>query len=105
MGKSDQHKKLVEPSGEKTLDFLIGAIWEGMSRKRDPQIPLIPCKRRRSVFTWVYIGSKKKNFDIDFPAKLGNFKTHLFFHQKKIIFWSDPTFKKSQKFNFYRVQA
>ena len=37
MGKSDQHKKLVETSGEKTLDFLIGVIWEGMSRKRYAQ--------------------------------------------------------------------
>ena len=86
MGKSDQHKKLVERSGEKTLDLFIGAVWEGMSQKRYPQIPLIPCKRRVSVFTWVYIGSKKKNFDIDFPAKLGHFKTLLFFSQKKIIF-------------------
>ena len=37
MGKSDQHKKLVETSGEKKLDFFIGAVWEGMSQKRDPQ--------------------------------------------------------------------
>ena len=37
MGKSDQHKKLVETSGEKTLDFLIGVIWEGMSQKRHAQ--------------------------------------------------------------------
>ena len=29
MGKSDQHKKLVETSGEKSLDFLIGAVPEG----------------------------------------------------------------------------
>ena len=29
MGKSDQHKKLVETSGEKTLDFRIGADPEG----------------------------------------------------------------------------
>jgi len=48
---------------------------------------------------------KKKNFDIDFPAKLGNFKTLLFFHQKKKKNWTDPTFKKSQKLNFHRVQA
>ena len=99
MGKSDQHKKLVETSGEKTLDFLIGAIWEGMSRKRDPQIPLIPCKRRVSVFTWVYTGSKKKKIDIDFPAKLGNFKTLLFFHQKKKkLDW--PDFQKIAKIQF-----
>ena len=29
MDKSDQHKKLVERSGEKTLDLFIGAIPEG----------------------------------------------------------------------------
>ena len=83
MGKSDQHKKLVETCGEKTLDFLIGAVPEGGGQKPNPQIPLITCKRRVSVFTWVYRGSKKKNFDIDFPAKLGHFETLLFFHTKK----------------------
>ena len=60
MDKSDQHKKLVETSGEKTLDFLIGAVPEGGGQKPNPQIPLITCKRRVSVFTWVYRGSKKK---------------------------------------------
>ena len=99
MGKSDQHKKLVETSGKKTLDFFIGAVWEGMSQKRHQQIPLIPCKRRESVFTWVYIGSKKKNFDIDFPAKLGHFKTLFYFHQKK-YFFSQPTFEKITKIPF-----
>ena len=29
MDKSDQHKKLVETSGEKTLEYLIGAVPEG----------------------------------------------------------------------------
>ena len=105
MDKSDQHKKLVETSGEKTLDFLIGVIWEGMSRKRYAQnFPYTMQASRVSFHLGVY-RVKKKNVDIDFPAKLGNLKTHLFFHKKKIIFWSYPTFKKSQKFNFYRVQA
>ena len=82
MGKSDQHKKLVETSGEKTLDFLIGAVREGMSQKRDTQNSPYTMQASRVSFTWVYRGSKKKNFDIDFPAKLDHFET-LFFHQKK----------------------
>ena len=105
MGKSDQHKKLVERCGEKTLDFLIGAVWEGMSQKRHPQIPLIPCKRRESVFTWVYIGSKKKNFSSIFLAILGNSKTFLFLKKKKVFFLSCHPFKNSQKLEFFRVQA
>merc|ERR1712081_121144 len=78
----------------------------GVGKNVTHKIPLIPCKRRESVFTWVYIGSnKKKNFDIDFPTKLGNFKTLLFFHQKFFFSSSDETFKKSQKMQFFPVQA
>ena len=106
MGKSDQHKKLVERSGEKTLNFLIGADPEGGGAKTlHTKIPLIPCKRRVSVFTWVYRGSKKKKIILIFPPNWAILRHICFFTKKKIIFWSDPTFKKSQKFNFYRVQA
>ena len=105
MGKSDQHKKLLERSGEKTLDFLIGVIWEGMSRKRYAQnFPYTMQASRVSIHLGVY-RVKKKNFLSIFLAKLSNSKTLLFFHQKNIFFWCDPTFKNSQKFNFYRVQA
>ena len=37
MDKSDQHKKLVETSGERKIDLLIGADPEGGGQKRDPQ--------------------------------------------------------------------
>ena len=60
MGKSDQHKKLVETSGEKTLDFLIGVIWEGMSQKRHAQNSPYTMQASQVRFTWVYRGSKKK---------------------------------------------
>ena len=99
MGKSDQHKKLLERSGEKTLDFLIGVIWEGMSQKRHAQNSPYTMQASQVRFTWVYRGSKKKNFDIDFPAKLGHFKTLFYFHQKN-IFFSQPTFEKITKIPF-----
>jgi len=83
MGKSDQHKKLVETSGEKTLDFLIGADPEGGYAKTwHTNSPYTMQASRVSIHLDVY-RVKKKNFDIDFPAKLGNFKTHLFFQEKK----------------------
>ena len=82
MGKIDQHKKLVETSGEKTLDFLIGVIWEGMSQKRHAQNSPYTMQASRVSFNLGVYRVKKKNFDIDFPAKLGNFKTLLFFHKK-----------------------
>ena len=63
MGKSDQHKKLVETSGEKTLDFLIGVIWEGMSRKRYAQnFPYTMQASRVSFHLGVYRVKKKKLF-------------------------------------------
>ena len=37
MDKSDQHKKLVETSGERKIDLLIGADPEGGGQKRHPQ--------------------------------------------------------------------
>ena len=61
MGKSDQHKKLVETSGEKTLDFFIGAVWEGMSQKRYTQISSYTMQASRVSFhLGVYRVKKKK---------------------------------------------
>ena len=61
MGKSDQHKKLVERSGEKTLDLFIGAVWEGMSQKRDTQnSPYTMQASRVSFNLGVYRVKKKK---------------------------------------------
>merc|ERR1711989_64452 len=96
MGKSDQHKKLVETSGEITLDVLIGADPEGGTLKRDTQIPLIPCKRRESVFTWIYIGSKKKTLISIFPPNWAILRHFCFFTKKKKN-WSDLTLKKNSK--------
>merc|ERR1711954_396378 len=87
MGKSDQHKKLVERSGEKTLDLFIGADPEGGTQKRDTKIPLIPCKRRESVFTWVYVGSKKKKTVHQFFSPYWAILRHFLFFQKKKIFF------------------
>merc|ERR1711954_329659 len=68
MGKSDQHKKLLERSGEKTLDFLIGAVWEGMSQKRDTQnSPYTMQASRVSFNLGVYRVKKKKTFISIFP--------------------------------------
>ena len=53
---------------------------------------------RVSFHLGVYRVKKKKTFDIDFPAKLGNFKTLLFFHQKKKMDW--PDFQKIAKNQF-----
>ena len=104
MGKSDQHKKLLERSGEKTLDFLIGAVWEGMSQKRDTQNSPYTMQASRVSFNLGVYRVKKKNFHINYPAKLGNFKTLFFLHQFLFFFfWFDPTFKKSQKLHFFRV--
>ena len=98
MGKSDQHKKLLERSGEKTLDFLIGAVWEGMSRKRYTQnSPYTMQASRVIIHLGVYRVKKEKNFLPFFLAKLGNFKTLLFFHQKKNIFLVGPNFQKITK--------
>ena len=88
MGKSDQHKKLLERSGEKTLDFLIGAVWEGMSQKRDTQNSSYTMQASRVSFNLGVYRVKKKNFHIVFPAKLGNSKTFLFFQKKRVFFWS-----------------
>ena len=57
-----------------------------------------------SVLTWVYIGSKKKNFDIDFPAKLGHFKTLFYFHQKKYFFFSTNIWKNHKNSIFARCR-
>ena len=90
---------------KKTLDFLIGADPEGgYAKTLHTNSPYTMQASRVSIHLDVY-RVKKKNFDIDFPAKLGNFKTLLFFHQKKNIFSSDETFKKSQKMQFFPVQA
>ena len=73
MGKSDQHKKLVETSGEKTLDFLIGVIWEGMSRKRYAQnFPYTMQASRVSFHLGVYRVKKKKLF-FNFSCHNGQF--------------------------------
>ena len=53
MGKSDQHKKLVETSGEKKIDLFIGADPEGGGQKRDLQkFPLY----HASVASQFYLG-------------------------------------------------
>ena len=105
MGKSDQHKKLLERSGEKTLDFLIGAVWEGMSQKRDTQnSPYTMQASRVSFNLGVYRVKKKKTFISIFPPNWAILRHFCFFTKKKKN-WTDPTFKKSQKLNFHRVQA
>ena len=97
MGKSDQHKKLVETSGEKTLDFLIGADPEGGYAKTwHTNSPYTMQASRVSIHLDVY-RVKKKKIDIDFPAKLGNFKTLFYFHH---FFFSQPTFEKITKMPF-----
>ena len=105
MGKSDQHKKLVERSGEKKLDLFIGADPEGgYAKTSHTNSPYTMQASRVSIHLDVYRVKKRKNFSI-FLAKLGNPKTLSFFHQQKIFFWSGLTFKKSQKLEFFRVQA
>ena len=100
MGKSDQHKKLVERSGEKTLNFLIGAVREGMSQKRDTQnSPYTMQASRVSFHLGVYRVKKKKNISI-FPAKLGNSKTLLFFKKKKYFFGLSRPSKIRKNWNF-----
>ena len=100
MGKSDQHKQLVETSGEKTLDFLIGVIWEGMSRKRYAQnFPYTMQASRVSFHLGVY-RVKKKIFLSIFPAKLGNSKTLLFFSHKKYFFGLSRPSKIRKNWNF-----
>ena len=75
MGKIDQHKKLVETSGEKTLDFLIGADPEGGWAKTSHTNSPYTMQASRVSFHLGVCRVKKKNFDIDFLAKLGHFKT------------------------------
>ena len=50
-------------------------------------------------------GQKKKNVLIIFVDDLGHFKHFIFFSLKKLFFLVRPTFKKSQNFYFFRVQA
>ena len=62
MGKSDQHKKLVETSGEKTLNFLIGADPEGGGQKRyTPKFPLYHASVACQFSLGCIEGQKKKN--------------------------------------------
>ena len=106
MGKSDQHKKLVETSGEKTLDFLIGADPEGgYAKTSHTNSPYTMQASRVSIHLDVCRVKKRKKLLSIFLAKLGNPKTLSFFHQQKIFFWSGLTFKKLQKLEFFRVQA
>ena len=98
MGKSDQHKKLVERSGEKTFYLFIGADPEGgWAKTSHTNSPYTMQASRVSFHLGVYRVKKKKNFLPFFLAKLGNFKTLLFFHQKKNIFLVGPNFQKITK--------
>merc|ERR1712175_43949 len=83
MGKSDQHKKLLERSGEKTLDFLIGAVWEGMSQKRDTQNSPYTMQASRVSFNLGVYRVKKKTFISIFPPNWAILRHFCFFHQKK----------------------
>ena len=101
MGKSDQHKKLVETSGEKTLDFLIGADPEGGYAKTwHTNSPYTMQASRVSIHLGVYRVKKKKNFSSIFLAILGNSKTFLFF-QKKNIFLVWPDLQKFAKIGIF----
>jgi len=63
MGKSDQHKKLVERSGEKTLDLFIGADPEGGYPKTwHKNSPYTMQASRVSIHLGVYRVKKKKLF-------------------------------------------
>ena len=73
MGKSDQHKKLLERSGEKTLDFLIGAVWEGMSQKRDTQNSSYTMQASRVSFNLGVYRVKKKKLSYRFSRQIGQF--------------------------------
>ena len=73
MGKSDQHKKLVETSGEKTLDFLIGVIWEGMSQKRHAQNSPYTMQASRVSFNLGVYRVKKKKKSYQFSRQIGQF--------------------------------
>ena len=86
MDKSDQHKKLVETSGEKTLDFLIGVIWEGMSQKRHAQNSPYTMQASQVRFTWVYRGSKKKTLISIFPPNWAILRHFCFFTKKNNFF-------------------
>ena len=61
MGKIDQHKKLVETSGEKTLDLFIGAIPEGgWAKTLHKNSPYTMQASRVSFHLGVYRVKKKK---------------------------------------------
>ena len=74
MGKSDQHKKLVETSGEKTLDFLIGADPEGGYAKTwHTNSPYTMQASRVSIHLDVYKVKKKKKLWYRFSRQIGQF--------------------------------
>ena len=101
MGKSDQHKKLVETSGEKTLDFLIGADPEGgYAKTLHTNSPYTMQASRVSIHLGVY-RVKKKNFLSIFLAKLSNSKTLLFFTKKKYFLGRTQLSKNHKNCNFF----
>ena len=79
MDKSDQHKKLVETSGEKRIDLFIGADPEGgWAKTSHTNSPYTMQASRVSFHLGVYRVKKKKNFSSIFLAILGNSKTFCF---------------------------
>merc|ERR1711989_310324 len=86
MGKSDQHKKLVETCGEKTVDFLKGPDPEGgYAKTSHTNSPYTMQASRVSIHLGVYRVKKKKLF-INFSRHIGQFKDIFVFLKKKYFF-------------------